>query len=136
MRRFLLFTIFLFVGLLSFGQDLAYPSLYQFHNLPEHENATIKQLSRVTDNLRDGIKIFLESPDDYITLRQYYESVMFNLEWELLESNAVSKMREMGKLDMIPFSGEFVKEGLKYMIFTTRIGSLTKINITLVRVQN
>jgi hypothetical protein len=115
------------------SQELYYPSAYTSLNLPEYPNATITELGRTSESLKDGVKIFLESSDDYITLRSYYESEMAALGWTLQESIAVKKMREMGKLDMIPFAGVFKKDDLVFQIFTSRVNDLTKLNIALLK---
>ena len=115
------------------SQELYYPSAYTSLNLPEYPNATITELGRTSESLKDGVKIFLESSDDYITLRSYYESEMAALGWTLQESIAVKKMREMGKLDMIPFAGVFEKDDLVFQIFTSRVNDLTKLNIALLK---
>ena len=126
----------MFIGLQlyfnGFGQT-DYPEIYKELNLPIYSNAVLQETSRKTDNLNDGIKLFLESNDDYTSLRNFYESKMESNGWELRESIAVKKMRELGKLGEIPFSGEWIKDDLRFQLFSTRSKNKTKITITLLR---
>ena len=131
MNRFMYFSLAFVFSTSSYGQELEYPSLYTSLNLPQYGNASIIELGRSSGSLKDGVRIFLESTDEYSTLRSFYESEMASLEWTLKESIAVKKMRERVKLDMIPFSAVFEKENLIYQIFSSRVNGLTKLNISL-----
>jgi len=132
MSRMNCILLSLCISTISFGQ-MNYPSIYANHDLPMYDKAEIVDMSRNTQNLEEGIKIFLESDQDYSALRAFYESKMNDNGWQLQESIAIQKMRELGKLDSIPFSGVWVKEDLKYQVFTSRLLDRTKINITFLR---
>jgi len=114
------------------AQNLEYPALYKSLDLPEYANATITGLGRQSANLHDGLKIFLESTDDYSALRAYYESELSDKGWVMEETIATRKMREAGMLDRMPFGGIFIKDNMKYLITTFRLKGISKITISVI----
>jgi hypothetical protein len=114
------------------SQNLDYPELYRSLGLPQYNNAIITELGRQNISLKDGLKIYLESPDNYATLRAYYEGELASTGWDLIETIASKKMREMGMLDQMPFGGVFKKENMTFQIFSNRVSEVTKITISVV----
>jgi len=122
--------VLFFIGLYAQNN---YPDAYVSLNLPIYSNAELKHVSRNTTDLTDGIKVMLESSSDYATLRSYFESEMESRGWTMNESIAIQKMRESGKLETIPFSGEWTKGDMKFQIFTSKWNDKTKLNLTLLQ---
>ena len=127
---FLFLTIFSVFGV--FASDLDYPNVYTRMSLPEYPGAVVLSTGRSSHNLEDGISLKLETPASHAELRSYYESRMAELGWILQETIAVTKMREAGVLDRMPFMAVFCfKDGLAYQITATDIAAKRQLRISI-----
>lgn len=121
--------IFCFISLTMFSQTQEYPALYKSLELPEYENAILVKKGHQEVSLRDGLRLTLETPDEYGPLRSYYEAELAAKGWELEETIATRKMREAGMLDQMPFNGVFRKGNRKFQITSSRSGDKTLYSI-------
>ncbi len=118
------------------AEELDYPELYRSLSLPEYGNAEVTELGRDNSDLHDGIRISLFTTSSHAELREFYESQMQALGWELQETPGSARMRQAGMLDQLPFAVRFSKDDYRFQIITGAQGDGLAIHITVLEEEN
>lgn len=130
MNRWPLLLMIAWVGATAGEPD--YPALYRTLELPELDNATVTEVGRTADGLRDGLRVTLSTRASQAEMRQFFETAMAERGWRLVETEGSARMRAAGMLDQLPFAAVFEKDDMRFQVVSTPLGQESTVRISVI----